>query len=127
MDIVKIALLMLVVLVLCGSIPTFSKEITILITFSCCIVVLLYAIEIVTPAIEYIKNIAKQLMLSGFEVVIKTVGVGFITQFVSDMALDCNNRALSNQMIFAGRVCIIVLAMPLVIQIFEIIERLTVI
>ena len=124
MDIFKIGLIVLVSLILVNSLPTFSREISMLISFSVCTVVLLYIINSVIPAIEYIKNMAEKINYSGMEIIIKAFGIGFITQFISDTALDCNNKTLANQMIFAGRVAVLLLAMPVFIHIFEIIERL---
>ena len=125
MEFIKIALLILVTIVIVSCIPTFSKEISLLIAVSCCTVVLLYIVNIAVPAVEYIKNTAKRISFDGIEVVIKVIGIGFITQFVADVAVDCGNKSLSNQMIFAGRMCVIILAMPVFYQIFEIVERLT--
>ena len=125
MEFIKIALLILVTVVIVSCIPTFSKEISLLITISCCIVVLLYIVNTAFPAVEYIKDIAKRLSFYGIEVVIKSIGVGFITQFVADIAVDSGNKSLSNQIIFAGRICVIILTMPIFYQIFEIVDRLT--
>ncbi|MBQ6896947.1 MAG: stage III sporulation AC/AD family protein [Oscillospiraceae bacterium] len=125
MEIIKLGALIVTVLFLVNSIPTFSKEISIIIIFSCCTVVLLYILKMIVPGIEYIKKIAENIAFDNIDVVFKAVGIGFITQFVADIAADCNNRTLANQMIFAGRVCVLMLAMPLFIQILDIIERLT--
>ena len=124
MEILKICVLVLVAVFVAGCIPTFSKEISILLTFFCCTVVLLYILKQVTPAVEYIRNMAQSINFAGTEVIFKSVGVGLVTQFVSDTASDCGNKALANQMIFAGRICILMLAIPVFQQVFEIIERL---
>ena len=76
------------------------------------------------PALEYIKNIAETTGLEDIKIIIKAVGIGFLTQFVSDMALDCNNKLLSNQIVFAGRIAVIILSLPVYLKIFEIIERI---
>ena len=125
MDIIKIAVLVLVTVVMVNSIPTFSREITILITFSGCIVVLLYTINTVFTAIEHIKEISSKMSFDGIDIVIKAVGIGFVTQFVADISLDFGNKTLSNQMIFAGRTCILILMMPYFLKLLEIIQRLT--
>ena len=125
MEIFKIAILIFTAIVVSCGIPTFSKEITVFITISCCTAILLYIIDVVVPAVEFIKNIAKDINFDGADIVLKATGVGFITQFVSDTANDCNNKALANQMVFAGRVCILLLAMPVFIEIFKVLELLT--
>lgn len=124
MEIIKIAMIVLVTVIIVNSIPTFNREITILITFSGCIVVLLYIVNIVVPAVEYVKDTVTKMSFDGMDIVTKAVGIGFITQFVSDISLDFGNKTLSNQMIFAGRVCILILTMPFFYKLFEIIHRL---
>ena len=125
MEIIKIAVLILTALIISNGIPTLSKEISVMIAFGCCTVVLLYIIDIAVPAVEYVKGIAKNIEFEGADIVLKAVGIGFITQFVSDTALDCNNKALANQMVFAGRVCMLVIAVPVFMEILKIIEFLT--
>lgn len=124
MEIVKISIIILITVILVSSLPTFSKEISILLTISCCIVVLLYTLKEIVPAIQYVQSVANLISFNGLGIVFKAIGVGFVTQFVSDIAIDCNNKALSNQMVFIGRVAILLLAMPVFLQVFEVIERL---
>lgn len=125
MEILKIAILILLTVILSNGISFISKEFTVLITLLCCIVVLLYTLEIIVPAISYIKNIVKNINFIGSDIVLKSVGIGFITQFVSDIAADSNNKTLANQMVFAGRICILLLALPIFKEILKIIELLT--
>ena len=125
MEILKLGALILTVLIISGGIPVLSKEITVLMTFSCCIVILLYTFNGIVPAVNYIKDMAENISFNRLDIVIKAVGVGFVTQTVSDMAIDFNNKTLANQMVFAGRVCILILAMPVFIDVFKIIEKLT--
>ena len=125
MDIIKISLLILITVFLVNSLPAYNREISIITTISCCIVVLLYILKNVVFAIEYIKNIAETTGFNDIEVVLKAVGIGFITQFVADTAIDCNNKSLSNQVIFAGRVAVLIIAMPLFLEVIEIIGQLT--
>ena len=94
MEILKFTALILITLILTAGIPYSSKEITVIVTIFGCIVVSLYILENAVPAVEYISNMAKTVEFTDFDVVIKAVGVGFITQFVADMAADCNNKAL---------------------------------
>lgn len=124
MEILKIVALILITLILTAGIPYTSKEITVIVTISGCIVVLLYILKNALPTVEYIRNMAQTVAFSDFDVVIKAVGVGFITQFVADIAADCNNKTLSNQMIMAGRISVLMLASPVFARIFEIIGHL---
>ena len=124
MEFLKIAALIFITVIIVTSIPTFSKEITILITVCSCLVVVLLVIEEVKPVIEYLKSLANLISFSSIEVIMKAVGVGFVTQFVSDIAIDCSNKSLSNQMILIGRVTVLIISMPIILEVFKILERL---
>lgn len=125
MEIFKLSAIILTAVIVVGALPTFSKEISLIITLSCCTVILLYILKMIVPVVEYVRDLTRNIYFDRFDVVLKAVGVGLITQFVSDTALDCGNRSLANQMIFAGRICVLMLAIPVFVQVLEIIERLT--
>ncbi len=124
MEIIKLGCLIIVALLMINGIPNLSKEISVFISFSCCIVILLYILKMTVPLIEYFKFFSEKIFFDGMDVVVKAVGIGFVTQFVSDVAEDCSSKALANQMVFAGRICILVLSAPLFMEVFKIIERL---
>ena len=125
MEIFKLAAIILTAVIVVGALPTFSKEISLIITLSCCTVILLYMLKMIVPVVEYVRELTRNIYFDRFDVVLKAVGVGLITQFVSDTAIDCGNRSLANQMIFAGRICVLMLAIPVFVQVLGIIERLT--
>ncbi len=124
MDILKISALVLIVVALVSSLPLFNKNIQSLITISCSVLVLVYIISYITPVIDEIKYNIESLDFLGVDIIFKTVGIGLVTQFISDICLDNNNKALSNQMIFAGRIAIIITAMPIFLEVINIIRGL---
>lgn len=124
MDFLKISLLILAAVIIVTCLPTFNKNISAAISIAVCILVVTYLISIITPVIEQIRYIFDT-QSADFSIVFKTMGIAMVTQFVSDIAADNGNKALGNQMIFAGKLAIVVLALPVFIQIIEIMEQLT--
>ena len=61
MEILKLGALVIVVVFLVNSIPTFSREISVMISVLCCTVVLLYIAKMIVPEMEYIKNMAQKI------------------------------------------------------------------
>lgn len=45
--------------------------------------------------------------------VFKVVGIGYITEFTSDLAEDCGNKSIANKVVLGGKVAICLLAMPI--------------
>ncbi len=123
MEFLKISVLILIAVLIIGSLPLFDKGLTTLITISTCVIVVLYVMRSITPAIEVIKNITSNQGTIDFTIVFKSMGISLITQFVSDVALDNGNKALANQMSFVGKIAIVILAMPIFIQVLEVIGQ----
>lgn len=46
--------------------------------------------------------------------IIKVLGVGYITEFCSDIAEDSGNKLLANKIILGGKISILVIALPIV-------------
>ena len=46
--------------------------------------------------------------------ILKVIGVGYITEFTSDFAEDCGNKAISDKVILGGKIAICLLALPII-------------
>ncbi|MBQ8604488.1 MAG: hypothetical protein IJ410_06575 [Oscillospiraceae bacterium] len=125
MEILKIAGIVLVGVVLVSSMPAFDKSVTSLIRLSVCVVIMAYIISCARGIIDSVRSLTDSYLTADFSVVYKSVGISIITRFVSDVASDSGNKALANRMIFAGKSAIALLALPVFMQVLEIIKRLT--
>ena len=56
MEIFKLAAIILTAVIVVGALPTFSKEISLIITLSCCTVILLYMLKMIVPVVEYVEK-----------------------------------------------------------------------
>ena len=126
MEIIKLAGVILITVIFINTLPTFNKYVSALIAISCSVIILLYTTKAIIPAVESIQAIASQVSFNGLDIIFKAIGTGLITQFVADIAEDNDNKALSNQMIFVGRVAILILAMPVFLQVLELIGQLVI-
>ena len=125
MEILKISALILISVILISSLPVYNKNISALISLSVSVIVVLYIISFTENVLLTVRHVTEKYISSDFTVIYKAMGISLLTQFVSDTAVDNGNKALSNQMLFAGKAAIAVLAMPLFMQVLEIIKRLT--
>ena len=125
MEILKISAIILVCVLLITSLPVYNKNISALISTSVCVMVAVYIIYYTREAILNIRSVVSGYTNTDFTVIYKAMGISLITGFVSDTATDNGNRTLANQMVFAGKISIAVLAMPMFIQVLEIIKRFT--
>lgn len=124
MEFIKISGIIIVCILTVSFIPMMDKAVSSIISICICFVVLTYVLDMITPAIESIKNIFRYETEAHFTLIFKTMGIALVTQFVSDVAIDNGNKAIANQMILAGKTAIVILAMPVFIQVLEIIGQL---
>ena len=59
-----------------------------------------------------------------FTVAIKSLGVGYICEFAASLARDAGQNAMALKIIFAGRVTIFVIALPLISELLELATEL---
>jgi len=125
MEFIKIAVIIFVAVILVSCLPVYDNSVSNIIGIAVCTIVLIYIISCIIPVIMNIRSFIEKLDFD-FSLIFKCMGISLITQFVSDIASDSGNKALSNQMIFAGKVAVTALALPLFAQVIEIIGRLIV-
>ena len=66
---------------------------------------------------EYISKYGVK--TQGFEVALKTVGIGYITSFVSDACKSCGQTSMAASAELAGKCAIFLLSVPLMISVLE--------
>lgn len=59
-----------------------------------------------------------------FAVAIKSLGVGYICEFASNMAKDAGQNAMALKIVFAGRVTIFIIALPLISELLSLATEL---
>lgn len=59
-----------------------------------------------------------------FSVALKAVGIGYITAFAADVAVDSGQTLLATQINLAGKTVILILALPVVKELLELAIRL---
>ena len=124
MDIIKIALIILISVFTVSFVPALEKSIISVISISTSLIVLWLVARTISPIISEIKTVFYNWTDTDLSVIFKTMGISLITQFVADVAIDNGNKTLANQMIFAGKIAIVVLAMPIYFKVLEILGRI---
>ena len=124
MDFIKIALLILFTALTITSLPLNNKSMTFLIALCASVIVLINIINYMSPIITEIKNVFSDSFFEDISIVFKAMGISLITGFVNDIAADSGNKALANQMVFAGKIAIVALALPVFMHVIELIKQM---
>ena len=59
-----------------------------------------------------------------FTFLLKAVGIGYISQFSSDICADAGENAIASKIEFAGRICILAMTVPVVGSLVEMIGKM---
>ena len=59
-----------------------------------------------------------------FTLLLKAVGIGYISQFSSDICADAGENAIASKIELAGRICILAMTVPVVSSLVEMIGKM---
>ena len=62
--------------------------------------------------------------IENFTFLLKAVGIGYISQFSSDICADAGEHAIASKIEFAGRICILAMTVPVVSSLVEMIGKM---
>ena len=124
MEILKIAGIIIVTVILISSIPFYDKNIRNIIMIFSCIAISLYIIDSFRNDFIQVKSFIETLGFGDYSILYKAMGIALVTEIVRDIAADSGNKSISNQMIFAGKAAILLIALPVYIQVLEILTEI---
>ena len=124
MEILKIAGIIIVTVILISSIPFDDKNIRNIIMICSCIAISLYIINSFRNDFIQVKSFIETIGFGDYSILYKAMGIALVTEIVRDIAADSGNKSLSNQMIFAGKAAILLIALPVYIQVLEILTEI---
>lgn len=100
-------------------------DFALLISAAAGVLLLLY---ILAPSLEIVSAIGLMLEEGGlggiFKILLKVVGICFITDFAADLCSDFGQSSLATKVETAGKISVAVICLPLVEKILEIVGKL---
>lgn len=115
MNIIGIAGLALVTAVIAVLLRRYNQEYAVVVSITAGVVILVQILANIMPAIRQINDLLSAAQLSGEYALIlfKTLGICFLAQFAADSCRDAGESALASKVELAGKLCIVLLALPL--------------
>ena len=123
MELIKIIGVELITSIAILVVKQVKPEIAIVITITGSLVMLLMLVEMlssITGVFDILVNktgIDKELFTS----ILKIIGIGYITEFSSNICIDSGNTTISDKILLAGKITILVLALPIITALVDII------
>ncbi len=124
MDIIKIIGIAFVTTIAAILIKSTKPELSFAITITGCIVILLFIMDALEGTISVFHIITKNTGVDNelIKILLKIVGVGYITEFASGILNDFGGNALSDKVILGGKIAIVVLALPIIENLLRLIQ-----
>lgn len=105
-----------------------KPEIAIFVGLAGSIIVFLYIINLLEQVFDLFSYIldATNINSEMFTILLKIVGVGYITEISANICADSGNNAIASKVQLAGKLVIFVLAIPIITNLVEMITELLV-
>ena len=116
----KILAVAIVVIFLNSLIKNLKSEFCLLINICGGLIIFYLLIDGLTELLEGVNFLGGEsnITTSIIAPIFKVIGVGYITEFCSDIAEESGNKMIANKVIFGGKVAICVMAFPIVKNLF---------
>ena len=112
--------------VLSRVLKQYKPEYSMLISLASGILIFISVIAAINPIIRYITELTENAGLGGMyaEVLLKSLAVCYLTQLASDCCKDAGETAIAGKLQIAGKIAVLIMALPIFKSITEIITGL---
>ncbi len=118
MDIVKILAIIIICAVLTVVLKQYKAEYSLFISIAAGILILTLVGEKIIGAIELLRSKINELGVKDnyFLVAIKSLGIAYLSSFITDLCRDSGQTALASKALLAGKTAIFILCVPMSIS-----------
>ncbi len=122
----KIALLGIVIALLALPFKLIKAEYSLYIGFAGCLLIFYFAVGKLRTVIEMLHMLSGYLPIDNgyLEILLKMVGITYITEFSMDMCKDAGYGAVANQIGVAGKLTLLGLSLPVLSSLLTCISKL---
>lgn len=126
MDILKILAIAILTCIATLIVKQVKPDFASLVALAGGIVILLILIDYVQDVLSVFHYIVEKANLSPtiLSVVLKIIGIGYLTEFTANICQDSGSSSLASKVILAGKIIILVLSLPIVKNIIDIIVEM---
>ena len=103
-----------------------KPEIAIIVGVAGGVIMLLMLVDSVTSILSVFNALTQKSGLSTgvFSAVLKIIGIGYITEFSANLCVDAGSSSIANKILLAGKILILVAALPIITNLIDIISEL---
>lgn len=123
---VKIAILGIAVVLLALPFRTIKGEYSLYLSLAGCILIFAFILGKMQQMIQLVERMGNCIPLeSGYlEILVKIIGITYVTEFSSDLCKDAGYSALAGQIAIAGKLSVLGISMPVLTVLVEMVSQL---
>ena len=101
-------------------------ELAFAVTAAGCIILLLLILDLVKESFSVLGDIADQTGIDAalIKTLLKMIGIGYLVEFSAGLLNDFGQNSLADKLIFAGKIVVFVLAVPILESVLKLISSL---
>lgn len=128
MDIIKVILIAIIISISIVLVKQIKPEFTVFLLIGGSVIILGYIMNWFSPVLNSIQTIISKTGLNStlFENIIKIVGIGYLTEFASNICLDSGNSSIADKVQLAGKTFILICSLPIITELIDIVAGLLV-
>lgn len=127
MSILAICFIGVITSVISLSLRRYNAEISFLTAAAGCILIFLSVLLNLNSVYETLSSILSTAMIDStyIAILLKAMGICFLTEFACDCCIDAGQKALANNVSLAGKILVLVTAIPLYKDVLDVVLSLT--
>jgi len=126
MNIIAITGICIVSTIICKFYDRNNKEYSYLVALATVSIILLMIVSYINPIISAVEDLFSLTGISkGYlEIIFKAIGICYLTQLGCDYCKDAGENAFASELELAGKVSLLIIALPLFTELIEIVKTL---
>ena len=110
----KICVIALITILLSVIIKQRSPEFSMIINISGGVLILFFCFEFLSEILTYYIDLGSMINIDDgvLKIALKILSIGFLSEFMSDLAIDFGNTAIASKIIFGGKIVICLVTLP---------------
>lgn len=119
--ILKILIIAIICIFISSCLKQYSQEFSTLINVCGGVLIFLLCVDELKNIISYFSSLYSiaNLNFEFMTVLLKIIGVGYVTEFVADIAEDFGNRTIASKVVLGGKVVVCGMALPIIKEMFS--------
>lgn len=112
----KIIILALISIFLSVILKQRSPEFSMIVSVAGGLLILFLCFDYLSELISFYSNLSSSINIDNdiIKTALKIISVGFLSEFISDLANDFGNSAIGSKIIFGGKIVICIITLPVV-------------